>query len=255
VERLHRAHRNGPGRLVLGAGIFTGLSNLLARDVASSGTRRLTLGVSSSPFSGAGRGTIELMLAAMAQPVVRFEGGARVEQIGLSRGPRLDFGDGPRGTGAMALAEPYMLHESTGAADVTAYFAPTPALLVPAFAAIPPWLAKARWFQMVMRLYFRVLRGVLLRSLSTSVRLVAEGDDRRRWLHASDGMQAAGFAIAAMAEALAMRAEWTGARFIDELCALDPIVERVNALAGEKLVTRSEPLRLEAGVGVGVAGS
>lgn len=178
-----------------------------------------------------------------------------METPGLGTGPRLDFGDGPRATGAMALAQPYMLHESTGAMDVTAYFAPTPALLVPAFAAIPPWLAKAGWFQAVMRLYFRVLRGVLLKRVPSIVRLVAEGDGRRRWLHASDGMEAAGLAIAAMAEAVAPRTDWTGARFIDDVCVLETIVERTNALAGAKLVTRSEPLRLEAGVGAGVAGS
>ncbi len=240
VERLHRAHRDGPGRLVLGGGIFTGLSNLLARAVAVPGTKRLTLGVASSPFSGAGQGTIELMLRAMALPVVRFESGTRVERHRMERGPVLDFGDRRRPTGAMSLAEPYMLRESTGAPDVAAYFAPKPSVLVRGFLAVPPAVARAGWYQAAMRAYFTVLRRFLLRRVSSAVELVAEADGRRRWLHATDGMEAAGLALAAMIEAVAPKRDWTGARFIDDLCALEPIVERVKGLAGVPLIRLSE---------------
>ncbi|MEW6432525.1 MAG: hypothetical protein AB1730_13565 [Myxococcota bacterium] len=61
VERLHGAFatKGLPGRLVLGGGFFTGVSNLPARAVAERAkATALTLGIASSPFSGAGRGTI-----------------------------------------------------------------------------------------------------------------------------------------------------------------------------------------------------
>jgi len=243
VERLHQAHLGTQGRLVLGGGIFTGVSNLLARDVAGRVPRveSLTLGVASSPFSGAGKGTIELMLRAMATPAVRYERGARVEEPKLRRGPSLDFGGVTRPTGFMSLAEPYMVHTSAGVPTVDVVFAPRPALLVPAFVAMPAWLARRAWFQAFLRGYFTVLRRVLLRSVATAVELVclARGGDEavRRVVKAPDGMEAAGFALAAMVEQLVARRDWSGARFIDDVCALEPVVARANALAGHAVLS------------------
>jgi hypothetical protein len=231
VERLHAAHAGSTsGRLVLGGGLFTGVSNLLARDVASPGVEAVTLGVASSPFSGAGKGTIELMLRAMTVPAVRYEGGGRLEEPTIRRGPVLDFGGVKRSTGYMSLAEPFMVRSTTGAKKVDVLFAPKPGWLVPAFTAMPGWLARAGWFQGFLRGYFTVLRRVLLRSVATSVELVAEADGTRRWVKARDGMEAAGLALAAMAEVV--KEDWVGVKFIDEVCALEPIVARANALAG-----------------------
>lgn len=239
VERLHATHATSPtGRLVLGGGIFTGVSNLLGRDVARPG-EALTLGVSSSPFSGSGRGTIELMLRAMAVPAVRYRDGARIEEPRVRPGPRIDFGGASRPTGYMSLAEPFMLHTSAGAATVDVLFAPRPGILVAAFAAMPVWLARAGWFQSVMRGYFTVLRRVLLRSVASSVELVAQSGAARRFVTADDGMEAAGYALAAMVEQVNAAPAWTGARFIDDVTSLEPVVARANALAGRAVLTLS----------------
>ena len=132
VERLHAAHVGTKGRLVLGGGIFTGVSNLLARDVAQRvGTvESVTLGVASSPFSGSGAGTIALMVKALEVKAVRYERGERIEEPKVRRGPSLDFGGVTRPTGFMSLAEPFMVQRSTGAPKVEVLFAPTPGLLV-----------------------------------------------------------------------------------------------------------------------------
>lgn len=242
IERLHRAFAGTSGRLVLGGGIFTGVSNLLAREVAKEvgGAAALTLGVASSPFSGAGAGTIALMLRAMTLPIVRWQAGQRVEEQAMRRGPVLDFGGVTRATGYMSLAEPFMLHETTGAPSVDVVFAPKPGFLVPAFMGMPPWLVRQGWFQAVMRAYFTVLRRALLAKVSTSVELVAEaraGDRHaRRWVHARDGMQAGGLALAAMTEAVLRDPGWRGVRFIDDVCALAPTVARVNELAGAEVL-------------------
>jgi hypothetical protein len=77
---------------------------------------------------------------------------------------------------------------------------------------------------------------VVLSTLASTVELLAEASGpsgtARRWVKSPDGMAAEGFALAAMAEALLEQPQWIGARVIDQVCALEPVVARVNALAG-----------------------
>jgi hypothetical protein len=241
VERLHRTHRESTaGRLVLGAGIFTGVSNLLARDVASrvSPVDALTLGVSTSPFSGAGAGTVALMVGALQTPWVRYRNGVREAQAAVILGPTMRFGAVVRPTVYGALAEPYMLRESTGAANVDAVMALRPAWLSRVFAHTPGVLVRSAWYLALLKAYFTLLRRVLLRGTPTAVELVAEarggGVTARRFVRAEDGMDAAAWAIAAMVEALRDAGEWTGARFVDDVCALETVCARANALAGRE---------------------
>ncbi|MEW5739432.1 MAG: hypothetical protein AB1938_10925 [Myxococcota bacterium] len=243
VERLHRdfAAKGLPGRLVLGGGIFTGVSNLLGRAVATRcGAKRLTLGISSSPFSGAGGGTIELMVRALGVPAVRYVHGARLEVKDLERGPKVDFGGIARPTVRISLAEPFMLATSTGAADVDVYFAPRPAFLVPAFAMLPGWVVRAGWYQAFMKGYFLVLRKWLLGGRASAVELVARGAGAKgeagQVVTTRDGMLGGAYALAAMVEEVARAAAWSGVRFIDDVTELEPIIARANALAGEALL-------------------
>jgi short subunit dehydrogenase-like uncharacterized protein len=244
VERLAAAAWPGPGALVLGCGIFTGLSNLLARNAVEAcpgGAAQLTLGIASSPLSGAGQGTIALMVDALDAPVVRYAAGVRHVRDTVEMGPRLDFGvperPAPRATLRIALAEALMIHTSTAVPTVDVYFAPIPALLVPAFAVIPGWLARRRWFQAFMRGYFTVLRRGLLRNRASPVTLVAEAAGpagaSRRVLSTDDGMGAGGYAIAAMAMAVAAREPRPrGLVFIDQVCGLEAIVAALRAIPG-----------------------
>jgi len=243
IERLAAAHRATGGRLVLGGGIFTGLSNLLARDVSDAvgGAQAIVLGISSSPFSGAGAGTVALMVDALNVPAVRYAGGRRKEVPGVTRGPALDFAGTTRPTVRMSLAEPSMLHASTAAAAVDVYFAPRPALLVPAFTALPASLVRAGWYRAFLRGYFTLLRRALLRGKTTTVTLIAtaqrDGVAASRWLRASDGMAAGGAALAAMVEAIVADGSWRGLRYVDDACRLEPVVGRANALTTRPLLT------------------
>lgn len=238
VERLHRAHaRSADGRLVLGAGIFTGMSNLLARDVAREvgETSSVTLGVATSPFSGAGRGTIALMVSALDTPAVRYIDGARVETREVTPGPTLDFDGALRPTVRGSLAEAYMLRESTGAPTVDALLAPKPSLLARVFTSTPAFIARQRWYLSLLGGYFTLLRRFVLRGVPTAVELYAEARGAEgtasRVLKSRDGMGAAAFAIAAIAERLPDDPSWRGARFVDDVCALAPTVARANELA------------------------
>lgn len=126
-----------------------------------------------------------------------------------------------------------------GSRVVNALRAASADVSVPAFTMIPGWLARNRLFQVFLRGYFTVLRRLLLRSVGSPVELVAiaqgTGGEAKRVVKAADGMEAAGFALAAMAEAAAAKTDWEGVRFIDDVSALEPIVARANDLA-KKLV-------------------
>jgi hypothetical protein len=207
VERLHARFASTPGRLVLGAGIFTGASNLLARAAADAVGRAtaLTLAISSSPFSGAGKGTIALMLAAAAQPVVRWVAGRRVVEPRMSAGRTVDFGRARRPTLRAPFAETAMLHHSTGAPEVEVLFSLRPALLAPAFRALPPSFTASRLGRALLGVYVTLLRRGLLAKVPTAVELWARATDGavvvERRARAEDGMDAAAWLIAAMAEA------------------------------------------------------
>lgn len=242
VERLQKVTPT-KGRLVLGGGIFTGVSNLVCQQASTEvgAAESITLGIASSPFSGAGKGTIELMLGALQVPAVRFADGARIEEPKMRYGPALDFGGTRRATGYMSLAEPSMLRQSTGAKTIDVVFSPKPGMLVPAFVAMPAWLVRQGWFLAFLRLYFTVLRRVFLKSVGTAVELLAiaksGGREARRLVRSTDGMEAGGYALAAMAEHVAKSSDWTGVRCIDQVCSLEPIVARANELAGNTVLT------------------
>jgi hypothetical protein len=246
IERLHRRFRGTNGRLILGCGIFTGVSNLLARaasrDVGEA--ERVRLAISSSPFSGAGAGTIELMVEGLRTPVVTWEAGARIERASMTKGPRVDFGAASRPTLVAPFAETYMLRESTGAGSVEVLFSPRPAPLVPAFLWTPSWVGRTRWGRALMRGYFTALRRWALSRVASEVELYALAEARgarsERRVVARDGMMAAAWAAAAMTERALADRQWTGVRFIDDLCELEPTLARANELAGE-VVLRELP--------------
>lgn len=241
VRRLREMTGEGPGRVVLGGGIFTGMSNLLARDVATAcgAGCSITWAVSTSPYSGAGAGTIALMVDGVARPAVSTRDGRRVESP-LARGPRMNVGGVTRATLRTSLAEAEMLPHSTGAANVDVFLAPRPGFLVAAFVMLPSWLLARPWFRRALEGYFTALRRVLLRSVPSAVQMVAraERDGRavERHLTCDDGMAAGAWALAAMAEALAKDPPPPGVRFIDDATALTPMLERANALAGAEVM-------------------
>lgn len=246
VRRLVQAHRQskGPGRVVVGAGIFTGVSNLMARAVADEAGEGASLSwaVASSPFSGAGKGTIALMVDATARPVVRTVNGRR-EESSLAAGPTLDFAGTKRPSLRMSLAEAEMLPLSTKAGSIETFFAPKPGFLVASFTLLPAFLLQAKWFRSLLEAYFTLLRRFVLRSVSASVQMLARAEKNGRVFErhttSSDGMQAAAFAIAAMAEGVAKAPLVPGLHFIDEVLQLEPVLARVTEVAGRPLYDSS----------------
>jgi hypothetical protein len=242
VRRLIEAHRTstGPGRLVLGGGLFTGVSNLLARSVVDSAGPGATLewAVSSNPYSGAGKGTIALLVEAAGRPAVSTVQGARTAQP-LGRGPPVRLGGVMRPTLRISLAESEMLPFSTKATHIQSLFAPRPAFLALAMASLPTWLLKQSWFRWWLERYFSVIRRFLFRKVASGVDLMAratrDGQAVERHLSCHDGMEACAWALAAMAEGVALRPPPPGLSFIDDCMGLDALIRRVSELAGRSV--------------------
>lgn len=244
VERLHAVGRQaGQGQLILGGGIFTGVSNLLARDVADAvgQAQAVTLGISTSPYSGGGRSVAALMASTLSTPTVVYADGARTE-IALKAGPKMELAPNvARATLKAPFPEAFMLHASTKAPNVEVLFAPRPALLVAAFAAIPGFVARSGFFGALMRAYFWILRGVFLKSVPSRVELAAtaraNGTTARRWVHGDDGMMAGAWALAGAVAELGPFQQ--GTFLLDDRVRLEPVIARSNALAGSQVLTLS----------------
>jgi hypothetical protein len=220
--------------VVLGAGIFTGLSNLLAAAASSGGCDLLELGVASSPFSGAGGATVALMSDALKAGAAIANDGVVSDGPPVAAGPTLPFPSGERRTIEVAFPEPAMLAKSTAAREIRMYMAPKPGLLRQAFLLTPRFVLRSWLFAAYMRLAFGLVRRVLLRKASTSVEIVARalsgGTPRVRSVTTDDGMEAGGVAIAAIAlELAAVRPR--GTRLVDEVTTLDAVVARMRAIA------------------------
>lgn len=224
------------GSIVLGAGIFTGLSNLLARAAADAAqASSLMLGIRTSPFSGAGKGTVALMASMLSVGAQSTVEGQQREHPPVGKGPRLRFPTGEAPSLRVPLAEQVMLSASTGVPNVEVFFAPKPALLVSAFRALPLAVLKSSIFAAFMRGYFTLLRRFVLAGRATSCEIVAVASgarEVRRSLVAPDGMGAGGVAIAAIvAEIAEAPAPPRGVVMVDQVVELEPVVARMERLS------------------------
>lgn len=237
VNRLRKLAlpADATGSIVLGAGIFTGLSNLLANAVArAANASSLVLGIRTSPFSGAGKGTIALMASMLSINAFSTVDGCETEHPPVGKGPRLPFITGEAPSLRVPMAEEVMLPSSTGVANIDVYFAPKPALLVASFRALPFFVLKSSIFGAFMRGYFTFLRRFVLAKRATTCELLAigQGDcEVRRSIVAPDGMGAGGIAIAAIVAEIASRTKPAGVVMVDQVVELDPVVTRMEKLS------------------------
>ncbi len=228
------------GSVVLGAGIFTGLSNTLGAAAqralpSSSSSSSLEIGVRSSPFSGAGQGTVDLIVDALKEPARVIKDGAATTVPAALSGPVLPFPRGARRTLTFSFPEVSMLSRSTNAKAISMSFAPAPSPLWATFRILPDWLLRAAFFRWFMGVYFVVLRRGLLRNVSSRVEVVARAtDDAGNTAIASvvagDGFEVGGVAIAAAAVLLAQRRPKAGLQMIDQAMTATELVAGIRAL-------------------------
>ncbi len=228
------------GKVILGAGIFTGLSNLLAAEAAfrASPCRKLELGIAWSVLSAGGGGMVNLVGHLLGVPTVRYVGGKPVTGPEAEAGPVLPFPSGDRATLHVAFSEPSMLVLSTGVPEVATYAGLKPSLLRPIFLWTPLWLLKTRLMRGWLWLQFTLIRRVFLRAWHSSVEMVAVaypqggGPPLRLSLSTDSGNALGGFAVAAMMEGLvAGMVIRPGVHLCDEVFRLEPVLDRAKDLS------------------------
>ncbi|MGE0708776.1 MAG: hypothetical protein AB7N76_21460 [Planctomycetota bacterium] len=240
--------------VLVGAGIFPGLSDLLAAEAAralAAPLARLRLGVRFSPLAGAGAGTCGLMAELLGEDSVTWDSGRRVDRPGLGPGPRLPFARGERATLLLPLCEPPLLARALGGEGRTitssAALAPAPLTALARLGAFAPrGLRRAAWVRALTRLGLRLLRGVLLGWRATPVELVAVaesegGETLRARLEATDGMLAAGQAIAAMTLELLAASPAPGIHVPAGALRLDPLLARMSGLGSRVIYEPPAP--------------
>jgi hypothetical protein len=218
---------DGPGTAVLGAGIFPGLSNLLAaREARAVGEcHALELGIRWSPLSAGGGGMVGLVPHLLDVPTHKYVDGALVEGPPVEAGPRLPFAEGERATLHVAFCEPTMLRRFP---NVAVYGSFAPDILMTSFRLTPLWLLRLSIVRAWLWLQFTVLRRFLLRSVHASVRIVARarnlaGEEAIVRCEAPDGIACGGTVIAAMVSRLRQRELPGGLHLCDALLDLSDL--------------------------------
>lgn len=218
IERLLELEHGEPGRaakgtVILGVGVFPGISTVLARAVAelAPACQTIELGIRLSPLSGAGRGNCALMAESLFTPAFRWEQGQRI-QSRTAWGPRvtLPYDGVPAVSINLALPDTALIQRATGAPTVVGHFALVPGWLRFNFGALAWFAALLRFMKRplawMLELQMALLRAWLLRGVQSRVQLVAVADrntssERAGSISFEDGQQATAQGVAAAVDA------------------------------------------------------
>lgn len=200
---------------VIGAGLFPGLSNLLAAEaVRAAGLQHgagaadgVDLGVRISPLAGAGGAMCRLMSRLLERESVWIEAGEARSGPPMSSGRVLEFPGGARKALSLGLVEAPMLARGAGLRNVRTFIAVRPAWMGALAGATAP-LLRLRWLRVAQARAalpgMVLVRKVVLRRRQIAIEMCAQarsgGEDigEAATLSVQDGAGATGAAIAAM---------------------------------------------------------
>jgi NAD(P)-dependent dehydrogenase (short-subunit alcohol dehydrogenase family) len=230
-----------PGRLIIGMGIMPGLSNLAAAALAHGRDKdaRVEVAIRLNPLSGAGNGMSALSAQVVANVSKRWENGQLIKDPPVWFSPLIPFRDGAAPALRTGLPEAIMLGYSLGARNTAAYLSTGSALIEGALFGASLLMPQDYLFKPIavkaLGGAFSAVRGGLLRNLRTPFEIVAmvgRTDDFRHngaslslWI--SDGIDAAGAAVGAAAQALQASPLAPGVYLPDEAFTLDDILARI----------------------------
>ena len=229
------------GTVVLGAGIFPGLSTALAVELAGTDASQVELGIRISPLSGAGRGNCALMTHTLSLPSVRYDDRQRV--TGRTVGARAAmpfFGSDPQVAAEMALPDADLIARATKAPAVRTRFALQPGFLLHNFRALA-WLADRLGtlrggLLAVSYVMLLGLRAFLLRRVSSpvdlSVVVEAPTGRRQRLVRVPDGTNGTALALAAFVRELLPRRLPTGVVIAGQLVSGTELIDAMRAIDG-----------------------
>jgi hypothetical protein len=234
------------GHVVVGVGVFPGLSTALATATwrAAGEPDGIELGVRVSPLSGAGGGTVELMTATLATPSVSWSAGQRVTGPSVGSNCRMPFlGTGEAVATVVPLPDAALIARATGAANVRASMSLVPAMLRYNFrflaalmTRVGPLRPALAW---MLTASMRLLRGVLLRRRESGVQLTATAADVCWMLAFDDGQEATAFGAASAVSAwLAGEMPAPGVYSSGQVLSLERWLEAYRAVGGMVEETR-----------------
>jgi hypothetical protein len=236
LRRMLAARDPGPGTVLLGVGVFPGLSTLLARKVARAGTpaRSVELGISLSPLSGAGLANCSLMAASLFVPATWIDGDVpRSQRLALGPPVALPFSDRRRDAITLSLPDTELIARATGAPRVVAGMALVPSWLRLNFLVLAWWAVILRPLQgavvWVLARQLALVRAWLLRGVESSLELVVIADrgaasERIERLRFDDGQAATAAGVVAVVEAVARHEELpAGTLGVAEVFELDEV--------------------------------
>ncbi len=244
--------RGARGTLLVGVGVFPGLSTALAAAAAGlvAECRTLDLGVRLSPLSGAGPGNCDLMLRSLQTPCCWVQDGGRRQGPLLGPARPLPFlGAGRRPAVGLALPDVALVARATGVPTVRAAMALIPGALRFNFqllAALLPRLGPLRRPALALTgLSLRLMRAILLRRVGSRVQLTAVANlgapDEAAVLAAfPDGQQATALGVGAAASLLLQRtaAPPPGVYTTADLFPFDALLAEVRRLDGSPTAAR-----------------
>ena len=216
VDRLLALDLSGVrGTVLVGVGVFPGMSTALARAVAEDGPRcdRCEVVIRFSPLSGAGLANCRLMAHSLFVPASHVEGGARVEgRRAVGDAAAIEIAGSVRRAVEITLPDTTLVHRATRAPRVCARFDLVPGWLRFNFAALAAIAAALRWARpavtWALTWQLALARAVLLRRVESRVELWAIADrdtpnQRSRGLSFDDGQEATALGAALAVEAWA----------------------------------------------------
>ncbi len=164
-----RVHSKGNGTVVVGVGLFPGLSNILLRDLASrvKQVKRLRLSIFISPFSQAGSSTCRLMAEHFAYDTCVIVDGQRVKRKTLE--PVRISAAKPYSGLRLFFPEVVMLEKSLRIPNIETFLVPMPKILVTLLSLLRPILTF-EFLKPINIFFLTVLRNVFLKGKPSTIR-------------------------------------------------------------------------------------
>lgn len=220
------------GSVVLGVGVFPGLSNLLAKELAARwpDVRGMDIAVRTSPFAGAGGAMCRLMVELLRIDAVHYIDGERVLSPPASRGPRVPFTPGGSSpTVRLRFPEATTLHRALGMPDVGTSFGVSPGWSCAVVSrTTATGLLEWRLPRAAFHATLGLVRRVVLRSRPTPITIVAARGEHVARLRCADGVLLGAHAIAAQTAARRSAPARPGLVFAEEVDSLEAIVESIR---------------------------
>lgn len=212
----------GPGAVMIGVGVFPGLTNVLVNSFSST-TGTLNLAIRYRLFSGAGPGMCRLMAETLTRPSVRLENGVRKEGAPVGQNALFPWSDGRHAAMQVYLADAEYLFRSTGIQQAATYLSVRPDVMN-RLGFTANLLPDSGLVRRLLAAYFRFLRGIVFGKKRTPIEFCVSDGETNQVLTASDAFYAGSLLLEVCLEKV-KNGLTPGFRAVDEVVTLEEVLE------------------------------